>query len=93
MERSAIGIPLRKDQKKLRDRYITEMTRQANRRLGDGLFAYETVVFATRVMRLYQLHAPAPIIHVNAAGLAQSLALFRYARQITKEPLPEPKVP
>lgn len=76
--REYMDISVTKDEKRLYDSYRKYVVQEAEKRVGNGIYAYEYVVRAARLYRLFSLNAPEIVIKNEARLLAATMALHKY---------------
>lgn len=78
-----IDVTVTKEEEKYHRNYVSHIYREAEKRLGDNICAYDVCIRARRVYRLFSLKAPKIVIDNEARILAAALVLHEYG--ISKE--------
>ncbi len=77
-----INVNITENEGKLYDTYWNTILKECKERVGKNLFAYQLVLRAQRLYRLYSLDAPEIITDNEGRYLAQALVLHNYCRSI-----------
>lgn len=64
--------------KRLYDSYCKSLIKEAEKRVGNNICAYQYVIRATRLCRLFSLNAPEIVIKNEARLLAAAMVLHKY---------------
>lgn len=76
--REYMDVSVTKDEKRLYDSYCKSLIKEAEKRVGNNICAYQYVIRATRLCRLFSLNAPEIVIKNEARLLAAAMVLHKY---------------
>lgn len=74
-----MDVVVTEEEREYYNKWLYHQDRDAQRRIGDELCAYEVASYARRLCRLMQLRAPGIIIRNEGRNLAAALVLNRFA--------------
>ena len=77
-----LNTELSEDEEKYWDNFHALREEQSAKRIGNNVYAYETVLFAKRVCRLVNLDAPEVIINSESRRFAEAIVLHAYATEV-----------
>lgn len=76
--REHVDVSVTNDEKMLYDLYCKALIKESEKRVGDNICAYQYVIRATRLCKLFCLNAPEIIIKNEARLLATAMVLHKY---------------
>ena len=76
--REYMDVSVTKDEKRFYDSYCKSVVKEAEKRVGTNIYAYEYIIRAARLCRLFSLNAPEIVIKNEARLLAVTMALHKY---------------
>ena len=79
---NGLNTEITEEESKYWDKYHALREEQSEKRVGNNVYAYDTVIFAMRLCRLINLGAPEVIINNEARRFAEMFVLHEYATEV-----------
>lgn len=81
--REYMDVSVTNDEKRLYESYCKALIKESEKRVGNTICAYQYIIRATRLCRLFSLNAPEVVIKNEARLLATAMVLHKYC--VSKE--------